>query len=144
MYITLPTCPSDNNGNSVILKNVRSELMQSICAVDGKPIKAFKSIHNPPPPKKKKKKNQKKKPKKNPLYLCIENTPIQLSNILIVWLTSFPTLLQHLAFHADRSYQAKVSVGGRACSKVWNDTLNKTLFPVSIGFSVSYFNPNYA
>ena len=37
--VTLPTCLSDNNGNAVISKNVRSELMQSICGVDEKPIR---------------------------------------------------------------------------------------------------------
>ena len=54
---------------------------------------------------------------KNP-NLCIETTPTQLSKIVIVWLISFPNVLQLITFHADRS-----SVDKRACGKMGNDTL---------------------
>ena len=98
--------------NDVLFKNFILILLQSICADDGKLIRKVCKPSKCPPPQKN-------------LNFCIATTPTPLSQISIVWPTSFPTLLQHLTFHADWSYQTKVSVGERGCSKVGNVTLKK-------------------
>ena len=95
--------------DAVLFKTVILELMQFMCPVDGQLITRARKNHSIFSQK----------------ILTFEflTTPIPLSYTLIAWPTSFPTLLQHLTFHADWSYQTKVSVGGRGCSKVGNVTL---------------------
>ena len=99
--------------NNVLFKIVILESMQSICAVDGnqelRRVKPFKF-----PPK--------------ILSFCIETTPLHFLKLVVLHaLIQTSPHRSHLAtasyFRTDWSYQTKVPVGWRGCSKVGNVTL---------------------